>query len=424
MRTRKSNKKKSFNFADKYDLGSEDSSEEREEIRDVDEDVDFEEAEGDEEDRGASEEREGDDEMNVEIGEGKELSGDEEANGAQRGHDEDMAVGSDIESEDFSTSASATAPIGRGKLSQRTSERGVIHEVPSYATDLHQTRVYGGPLKTDTRGTHLLTLLYGPQPGHLKVIRQIMDKWFQNQTLPNKHAGTGVMQSPWLAEDYEEKQKHWSRTWYGKYRAAETDLQRLRRIRPDHVHMFKPPMDELVCFLGPFNSQKQVRTSYGFGQSISGTGEPLGVTDPNLQQFTPPRGWMMDTGGIPLAIGWAPLVGHQEQFLAVCSIPYSDHEPKDAESPGDDPDEKKKGSVQIWSIPCHRTDDSHARLACSLSFDFGRPKRLQWCPVPPPDDSKIGLLAILCADGQVRVVEVPKTTAGQDNYGTFGGLAL
>lgn len=413
MRTRKSNKKKSFSFADKYDLGSDGSSEELEEARDEEEDVDFEEAEGDQDEGGIDE-----------AGDDEELENGEKEDSAQHLGDEDLAVDSGSESEESSTSRSETAPFGRGKLSQRLSERGAIHKVPSYPADLQQTRVYDGPLKKNTRGTHLLALLYGPHSGHLKVIRQMMDKWYQNQILPDKHAGTGVMQSPWLAEDYEEKQKHWSRTWYGKYRGAESDLQRLRRIRPDHVHMFKPPMKELVCFMGPFNSQKQIRTSCGFGQPISNTGEPLGVINPTSQHPTPPKGWMLDTGGLPLAIGWAPLVGHQEQFLAVCSIPYSDHEPKDAESPEDDPDEKKKGSVQIWSIPCHKTGGSHAHLAQSLSFDFGRPKRLQWCPVPPPDDSKIGLLAILCADGQVRVIEVPKPTSGQENYGTCNELEL
>lgn len=305
--------------------------------------------------------------------------------------------------------------VPRGKFGIKLPRRTAIHAVPLYLTDTSKTRVYDGPLKRETSGRALLKQLYGPLPDHVTVIQGMVDRWFSKQALPDGQiGGSGVMQSPWLAADFEEKQRHWSNTWYARYRGAIEAPQRLRKIRTDHVNMFKPPSNELACLVGPYGTQKQAKTAYGYGEPTSETGVPLDST----ASPTAPKSWLLDTGGIPLGIAWAPLAGRKEQFLAVCSIPFTDQDARDADSPEDDPEEMKKGSVQIWSIPCHKDVASPARFALSLSFDWGRPKRLQWCPIPPPEDSKIGLLAVLCGDGQVRVIEVPKPVPGQDEiYG-------
>lgn len=316
-------------------------------------------------------------------------------------------------------------PRVRARSRRKLITRATVHIIPPYPVMLQQTRVYEGPLKRWLRTTQLVNLLYGPDPAHINVMMSMARKWFENTLLPAKsYTGPGgVMQSPWLAEDYEVAQKQLSKIWYERYRAApEGRLQQSRKIRPEHVEMFKPPQDDMVCSLGPFNAQRQVRTRYGFGQPVLETGEPTEAVDPDLQTATPPRGWLLDTGGLPLGIGWAPVSGHKEQFLAVCTVPYSDQELKHDGGPEEHPEEVKRGSVQIWSIPCHRDDGAHARLVHHIWFDWGRPKRLQWCPVPPPHESKIGMLAVLCADGQVRVFEVSKPVSSQVNYGMLAGI--
>lgn len=413
MRTRKSNKKKNFDFSDTYGLGSDDSASELEEAQDAEEDVEFEEPEDENEGQRASDE-EAEAEVVGRVG-GEELLGDVQGNKAAHGGH----IASDSDGEDGSDTSEGPFPHRR-----QLPNRSAIHEVPRYPKELQQTRIYEGPLKKFTRGERLLNILYGPQPENLNIVRQMLQKWFRLQTLPQKSAGDGVMHSPWLAEDYEEKQKHWSSVWYGKYRAAKGGLQTFRKIRPDHAEIFKPSTTELVCLVGPANNQKQIRTQYGFGLPIADTGEPQETSDPASNSLTTPRAWLLDTGAIPVAIAWAPVVGHREQFLAACTVPYSDQDYKDADSPEEDPDAKKNGGVQIWSIPCHKEDGSHARLIHLFSFDWGRPKRLQWCPVPPPDDAQIGLLAILCGDGQVRVIEVPRTTSDQENLSMCNAGAL
>lgn len=409
MRTRRSNKSKSFEYKPAFELSSEENVSEIEEVEKADEDVEFDEPEGDDEGQGEgpSDAEEEDHTLNAKVREEEDLLQEAKRVGADDGGDSDASDGSE----------------GAFVYKRRLPNRSVTHEVPRYPTILQQTRVYQGPLSRVTRGKHLINLLYGSQPEHLNIVRQLLQKWFKSRTLPHKSAGDGVMHSPWLAEDYEARQDHWSRAWYAKYRAAKGDLQALRKIRSDHAEMFRPSTGDLVCLTGPFDAQKQIRTKYGLGLPVSEAGEPQEATDPSSQSPTTPKAWLLDTGAIPLAIAWAPVVGHKEQLLAVCTVPYSDQDYKDADWPEEDPGAKKNGSVQIWSVPCHKDDGSHARLIHLFSFDWGRPKRLQWCPVPPPDDAQVGLLAILCGDGQARVIEVPKATSDQENLSMCNTLS-
>lgn len=420
MRTRKANKSKRFSFADTYGIESDEGSDGPAEVEDADEDddVDFDVTKDADEGQGGSDEDDDDDEPDGAV-EDEEPLGEGEEPEAVDGDDIVPVESEDDGGDDTARKRQNRVPRGRGRWKKNLPKRATVHGVPPYPIDLRKTRVYDGPLKRWTRSHQLLTMLYGPGEARIAVARGMFRKWFANQVLPGKtHTGRGgVMQSPWLAEDYELKQKQWARSWYEKCRSAK-QVQRSHKIRPDHVEMFKPASDSLICFVGPFNNQTQVRSSYGFGQPVSETGQTQAAIDPSLQDgATPASGWLLDTGGLPLGIGWAPVTGRQEQYLAVCTVPPSDQELRLSRVPEEDPEEKKRGSIQIWSIPCHKDGGGYASLVHHLWFDWGRPKRLQWCPVPSPDDSKVGLLAVLCNDGQVRVVEIAKPTSGQTNYG-------
>lgn len=411
MRTRKSNKKKSFKYQEAFDLGSDESASEIEEVADGDDDVEFQEPEGDDEEQGASDA--GDD---VQFPPGKLREQADllrEAQGART-----RLINHESKDMDSDDEAGSTTLEGTHAARRKLPNRSAIHEVLPYPKDVRQTRVYEGPLKKHIRGEHLLKLLYGPQPEHLNIIRQLLQKWFRSHTLPQKSAGDGVMHSPWLAENYESRQNYGSRAWYDKYRAAKSHLQSLRRIRPDHAEMFRPSGDQLICLTGPSTSQNQFRMHYGVGVPISEAGEPQAEAQPASESPTFPKAWMLDTGAIPTAISWAPMTGHTEQFLAICTVPHSDQSYKDADAPVEDPDAKKNGSLQIWAIPCHKGNDGHARLLQLYSFDWGRPQTIQWCPTISPDETQIGMLAILCRDGQARVIEVPKPTPEQENLST------
>lgn len=416
MRSRRATKGKRTNYAAVLDLGSDDSGSEVNEIQDAAADDDF----------------------NME--EAPEASDAEEANdraGDTRSAEAELQE--DPEKEPPSTDASAKNTPDDSDESDHDSlnetltrkgrklpKRAHVHEVPTYPSDLQGARIYDGALKRHFRGPQMFNLLYGPDQAHIDVFRGMLAKWFDLQVLPAGRVGDeGVMSSPWLSENFEEKSRRWSKIWQDRSRAAKQ--QRLQKIRPDHVDMFKPQMNQLICMVGRPKAQKQIRTRYGFGQCVAENGQLLVDTAGAAPgPGTAPKAWLLDTGGIPLAIGWAPSTGHKEQFLAVSSVPFSDQEPKTGASADDDPEEKKRGSIQIWSIPCHKTDGSSAILVQSLSFDWGRPKRLQWCPVPSADETSVGLVAILPADGLVRVIEVPKAISGHESYGRhiFHSLAF
>lgn len=426
MRTRKANKAKRYSYADTYGIASDEDAEAPLAVQDAEDDVDFDANQAEEGQNGSGDEEEENDALNDEGEEDVDLSGNEKAEDAVDGDEEVIPVESEDDGDVDITSPVKKVPRGRGRRKRKLSKQAAVHAIPTYPTNLQQTRVYDGPLKRSIRTTQLLNMLYGPEPAHIRIMRSMARKWFDSHVLPVKsYTGQGgVMESPWLAEDYEVEQKQWSKVWYERYRAAPKGrLQQSRKIRSEHVEMFKPPQDDMICSLGPFNAQRQVRTRYGLGQPVLETGEPSEAVDPDLQTSTPPRGWLLDTGGLPLGIGWAPVSGHKEQFLAVCTVPYSDQEPKYAGAPEEHPEEIKRGSIQIWSIPCHKDDGAHSRLVHHLWFDWGRPKRLQWCPVPSPDESKIGMLAVLCADGQVRVFELSKPVSSQVNYGMLSELS-
>ncbi|KAK7748775.1 hypothetical protein SLS53_000799 [Cytospora paraplurivora] len=423
MRTRKSNKTKRVSYAIPYGIGSDEEAEAPVVVQDEDEDVDFDANQAEEGHNGSGDDEEDEVGFNEEGREAEDLSADVKAEEAVDSDEDVIPVESEGDDEaDGGADTNDTVeklPRAKGKRKKKLLKRASAHGIPSYPANQQQTRVYDGPLKRWTRTTQLLNILYGPEPTHIKVMRGMARKWFDSQVLPSKSYTRqgGVMQSPWLAEDHEMKQKQWSKVWHDKYRAAtKGGFQQSRKIRSDHVEIFKPPQDDMFCSLGPLNRQKLVRTRYGCGQPVLETGEPLDAVNQDAQEAISPSGWLLDTGELPLSIGWAPVSGHKEQFLAVCTVPYSDQEPNPADDPDENPEAMKRGSVQIWSLPCHKGDGSHARLVHHLWFDWGRPKRLQWCPVPSPDDSRIGMLAVLCGDGQVRVFEVPKPSTGPVNY--------
>lgn len=399
VRTRRTNKGQKKNYAATFSLGSDEESGsevEVDQVRDADADDDFDMEEGPE---GSAEEE-------VDNGAANSPANEEEM------HDEkeDTADVSDGSSDEHSIDA---APIPKRK---KLLKRAHVHQVQTYPSST-QTRTYLGPLQSHPRGISWLTLLYGPDPDHIQVIFSMVCKWFGNQVLPSDRVGeNGVMSSPWLSEDFEDKLRQWSAEWQERCRAS--NLQRLQKIRPDHIDLFKPQMTQLLCFLGRPSHQQQIRTHYSFGGAVTENGQLQELVGAARKKAAAAKGYLLDTGGIPLAMGWAPLTGSKEQYVAICSVPFSDQEPKDGSSPNDDPEEQKRGSVQIWSIPCHRAGGNDPVLTQSLSFDWGRPKRLQWCPVPSADETSIGFVAILTADGIVRVVEVPRAISGrQESYG-------
>ena len=140
-------------------------------------------------------------------------------------------------------------------------------------------------------------------------------------------------------------------------------------------------------------------------------------------------GWLLDIGGTVMSMGWAPSDARSAQLLALTIIPFSDQAfyPDLKKAPRES--DMKEGVVQIWRFEADedsrriaRPAARQPRLAHALCFSWGRATRLQWCPVPLTGHDKVGLLAVLCGDGRVRVLEVPDTA--MDSTETFGKCSM
>ena len=94
---------------------------------------------------------------------------------------------------------------------------------------------------------------------------------------------------------------------------------------------------------------------------------------------------MIDVGGLPVALGWAPCKSFADQLLAVAAIPHSDHAYHTTEDAVTSEEEFKDGSIQFWHFRAQNNDAGLAHPAeeepymiSAICFDWGRPKRMQW----------------------------------------------
>ncbi|KAK4458270.1 WD40-repeat-containing domain protein [Cladorrhinum samala] len=124
---------------------------------------------------------------------------------------------------------------------------------------------------------------------------------------------------------------------------------------------------------------------------------------------------MFDVGGIPLALSWAPLTSRTRQVLAVATVPFADQESNPLGEVNMNKTAMTNGSVQLWEFMAEEADEGLAtpstkppRFLGAKCFDWGRPKRLQFCPVTMNASdlhNTYGMLAVLCSDGRVRIMD-------------------
>ncbi|KAF6809710.1 transcription factor tfiiic complex subunit [Colletotrichum sojae] len=270
-----------------------------------------------------------------------------------------------------------------------------------YHADGRPTRYYTGALKRGQR-IQVLDFFYGPEEGAVGTAAWMLNRWVSYGVLPSKlpHGDGCPVPSPWLPKDFAERERAAAEKWFsgvkerGGEAAVESEEGGAYRIRPD---------GNLAALLGPYEQPKEVRIEPYQGVVLSDTGLPL-----ESESKDKVAGWMFDAGGLVVSMDWALREEGEAQVLALAVIPHSDQE-LEPEAKLDE----KKGTIQLWEL-CGRKADNGvtypqnkpARLARTICVDWGRVKRLKWCPFPFKDPGTLGLLAILCGDGQVRVVYV------------------
>ncbi|KAK3323885.1 hypothetical protein B0T19DRAFT_476890 [Cercophora scortea] len=310
-----------------------------------------------------------------------------------------------------------TRNTGAGMIQSR---RG-FHDIPQYPLETRiVTRVYAGPLRRYARYSALRDAMYGPEYQRIKIIWDLEMRWASFPVLPPRfppqHA-KGVVASPWLAPGFEMDQDRRAFHWYDDYVVQSSVVQASHFMTARAGQRLIPRAGgDLVTFVGPYDAQREVRLAQGCSVALSSRGVPIDDGAGAADADDPPSGWMLDIGGLPLAMGWAPSTSRDTQVLAVAAVPFSDQELGRPDDPKTTPEADSAGSIQLWEFTAdagQRTglavpSACPPRLLHTLCFNWGRPKRLQWCPVPFSSADIYGMLAVLCGDGKARVIEVRK----------------
>jgi len=296
-----------------------------------------------------------------------------------------------------------------------------LNVVPDYPLDpsAKWTRAYTGPLKRWTRFHDMVILLYGDRDDYSKIVSRITRVWWDFQVLPprpvhEKHMHLSAY--PWTDASYVKEQQSRIADRLKKYASGNCTRQSTTVLDATHAYStFLPSPDaELTVLLGDHEDRQAFSLRPGNSIYLSEYGIALQETADDVPIS---GGWMLDVGGIVVAMNWAPTSDQHVQFLAVSVIPDADQAYQPDLSKAPTAESQQEGSVQIWKFDVEKDDDGVVRPAlrppqlvqavCSL---WGRIARIQWCPIPIGDEESSSLLGVLCSDGRLRVIEVKKAS--------------
>ncbi|XP_064481123.1 uncharacterized protein LOC135394349 isoform X2 [Ornithodoros turicata] len=113
-------------------------------------------------------------------------------------------------------------------------------------------------------------------------------------------------------------------------------------------------------------------------------------------------------GGAVWAAAWCPVPDDEEQWVALACCPDPD---ADWPLVTVDPLPCTRGLLQIWCLGKLNGSECNPKLALLLGHDWGLITDIAWCPSgcwePPGTGHRLGLLALACVDGSVRIISVP-----------------
>lgn len=280
------------------------------------------------------------------------------------------------------------------------------------------TRAYVGPLKRWTRFHDMVVLLYGDRDNYRRIVSRITRVWWDFQILPPRPVSELHLQlaaAPWVARKIIEEQQNRLKDRLRQYAYDSGHTQSARLLEPDLASsMFLPrPNANLTVLLGEHGNQQAYQTKYRHSIFMSESGSPI---DHTTDTAAISGGWLLDIGGIIVAMDWAPsFETNDEQLLALSVIPEADQAYQPDLSKAPTPAMQKEGSVQLWKFPAEQDGDGimrpaqgQPRLVHALCSLWGRVAKIQWCPTPIDDHELSALLGILCADGKLRIVAVKK----------------
>ncbi|KAI0468656.1 hypothetical protein F4859DRAFT_196778 [Xylaria cf. heliscus] len=327
------------------------------------------------------------------------------------------------------TAKAKTHPVGRSKQHRSDKTGQTFAEVPPYPSDPGQrwTRTYIGPIKRWTRFYELVDWWFGDKPDRRPILDSYLKLWWRYELIPPKLTSQprlAIARNGWMPDNFPDDQRNKFRQLYNTRLIHQFRQQKSTLIdKAEAFRWFIPQAQgELSVFLGHVSDQKRYSIRHGESISFSDAGNPVSDTE---DEATITGGWLLDVGGIPISMAWAPAQGQVSQLLAIAVTPFSDqayyHNLKDAPREL----EQKEGTVQILRFDAvkgrrgiFRPSRRAPRLAQALCFSWGRVSRIQWCPIPLAAEDATRLLGVLCVDGKLRIIGV-QNVSEQDSDEIF-----
>ncbi|KAH7131521.1 WD40-repeat-containing domain protein [Dactylonectria estremocensis] len=279
-------------------------------------------------------------------------------------------------------------------------------DVEPVAADGRIVRAYCGPYDRGLRGHPLVEMWYGRHQGGIKMAHGMLDRWMDWSVLPPRakldeqaQADRGVW-SP----NFFEREAYNAEHWYERVRDSMPQEASFLRLSDEEAQPYLFQRGRMPVLVGPHDSPREIMFDAGDAYTLSQSGIPLDQDDSDAKITA---GWMLDAGGIVTSMDWARRENpNAPQLLAMCVIPHSDQEHYNFEQESVKPDFQRHGVVQLWEFEGQRAEDGFVRpssqqprLRRTICLEHGRARRVKWSPA-------CGLLAVICGDGNVYVIEV------------------
>ncbi|KAH6610015.1 hypothetical protein Trco_000035 [Trichoderma cornu-damae] len=268
-----------------------------------------------------------------------------------------------------------------------------------------QHKGYVGPYERGIRGKALVRTLYGPQPERIGKAHKLLERWRGWTLLPPKvpqDEDEPTDRGFWSPGSFE-KEARLAKQWDAQVSKALPPNETWSELSLEESQMYRFPQLSMPVLTGPHETQQELSMEPGRSYPLSQSNVPFEADDDDDKVQS---GWMLDVGGLVLGMDWAPRRHkNPKQLLALAIIPQSDQDFYNYEEEVAKPGFQRQGIIQIWGFRSTMTDEGFTRTSAepavlhkTMCLDYGRIRRVKWSP-------SSNHFAVLCSDGNVYIVD-------------------
>ena len=353
-------------------------------------------------------EDEDEDAMSVEPEEARQ---DSASDAGERDLDETMSLADDDQI--------ATEPLG--PLGKRGQRRAPYARREPPKSDGTHTRGLGDVTMQQRGGQSRLRCLFGPAEADCKDAQFARTRFPAESTLPRrgKASSKDVFQrsSP-LTKATEERDAARLASWLQNdgTKSLADRKQLTSELSPEEAAEYMTGSGDVIFVMGPHDKQECFKIGVGESLPLRDAWQP---SNPTPLPPTYKAGFIINLGARVHCVAWAPSKSSQDvvQYLATSVLPRRrSSAAHNAEAPAFSPQPAYKACVQIWEIAVSTRDsidiEQPPKPVLALCMEWGDVKNMAWCPNRTEEHPGVGILAVICGDGAVRIINVPPPAAG------------